>query len=362
MQKSQKDLAELLQARPSLSVQKYQNPNIIKSRFPFIYERYDEPKLKILRERYNLDKVVERGKSEFEKMVLIREWSKSRWEAGSRDFRRKDHSYLNALQLLEEVEKYGERFVCYHYTMVFLQCCLSLGWQVRSIKIAESNGYTSHSVAEVWSNQYKKWVMMDTFYNIHYLSKGIPLNVLELHRIWLNWKEMSKVFQIIKGHPRPRFKNLIDTPLLRRRYHLLNIYFHFCISMKNNFFHKNPQSGKSSILTPPKTLQWYDEMTPGRSLKADYYTNREEDLYWTLNQVHIDMALTKEENCFKVYLDTFTPNFDRYLVKMDNNKWETREARWIWKIHHGLNRLEVKTVNKFGLEGIPGIISLFQRR
>ena len=348
-QKSKDDLEKLLRKRPFLSIKKYENPNIVRSRFPFHYERFDEQKLRLLRKKYKLDKVIEKGRTEFEKMVLLREWVKSRWRHGTP--KTKNHNQFNALQLLERAEK-GEKFFCCHYTVTFIQCCLSLGWQARFVAPLNSSGHYSHAVTEVWSNQYRKWVIMDTDYNIHYVDKRIPMNALELHNAWLYWgQRLDREPEAIKGYPRPEYKNAIDTPYIPFR--LLDCYFYFAIRMRNNFF-SNIGSEKNTLKVPQ--LKWYDKRTPRYG--AHYYTNRPEDLYWGLNQTHITIGLGREETLLKVYLNTVTPNFEHYIVEIDRKKMEIIDTKFNWRIHLGLNRLKVKTVNKFCREGISSQIIL----
>jgi hypothetical protein len=50
-------------------------------------------------------------------------------------------------------------------------------------------------------------------------------------------------------------------------------------------------------------------------------------------------------------LKTLTPNFERYEVRIDRGGWEVSGDGFIWEMHPGRNRLEVRTVNQFGVRG-----------
>ena len=48
---------------------------------------------------------------------------------------------------------------------------------------------------------------------------------------------------------------------------------------------------------------------------------------------------------------TLTPNFKTFLARVDDGEWKSVGETISWTPHAGGNRLEVKTVNQFGVEG-----------
>ena len=48
---------------------------------------------------------------------------------------------------------------------------------------------------------------------------------------------------------------------------------------------------------------------------------------------------------------TMTPNFKTFLVRLDGAEWKAGAESFNWALHPGVNRLEVKAVNRFGVEG-----------
>jgi len=91
-------------------------------------------------------------------------------------------------------------------------------------------------------------------------------------------------------------------------------------------------------------------------------TNREGDLYWTVNQAAVTLTATEEPDRLAVALDTVTPNLEGYLYRLDGGEWQllrgegdephSRRAFIAWTLRPGLNTLEVKPRNAFGRDGI----------
>ena len=66
---------------PELRIVEWQNEWIVRSSYEYDYQAPDEM-LKELRERYELDDVVSSCRTEWEQMLLLREWVRTRWDHG----------------------------------------------------------------------------------------------------------------------------------------------------------------------------------------------------------------------------------------------------------------------------------------
>ncbi len=55
-----------------------------------------------------------------------------------------------------------------------------------------------------------------------------------------------------------------------------------------------------------------------------------------------------------------TPNFKRYEARIDGGAWASTVSRFLWSIHEGSNRLELRTVNQFGVEGPASTVEVVQ--
>ena len=112
----------------------------------FRFDSHDNPKLRILRERYELDAVVATGRDEFDRQVLLMEWVHRRFKK----FGRPSTDATGALEILEAIDS-GHTFFCSHYAQVFVSTAASLGWVARPLAlrrhqgVAKVGGSTEHS-------------------------------------------------------------------------------------------------------------------------------------------------------------------------------------------------------------------------
>ena len=83
-------------------------------------------------------------------------------------------------------------------------------------------------------------------------------------------------------------------------------------------------------------------------------TNRAADIYWTLNQTTFDLQYSDKPGSLRVNLETVTPNFDTFEIKLDDKSWKPSQPAFTWKLRKGQNTIQVRTRNKFGN---PGIVS-----
>ena len=157
-----------------LRIVEWQNEWIVQGAFPFAYQAPDDM-LTELRRRYALDEVVQTGRTELEQMLLLLEWVHTRWKHGSS----LAPPARNALQILRAAEQGGD-FMCGWYSVTLMQCLLALGFVARTVSIAKTatewmahdERGIGHSITEVWSHQFHKWIMLDPDYNVHYERDG----------------------------------------------------------------------------------------------------------------------------------------------------------------------------------------------
>ncbi|MDH7571772.1 MAG: transglutaminase domain-containing protein, partial [Armatimonadota bacterium] len=144
----------------------------------FTYDTFDNPKLHRLREREKLDEVAAGGKSEFDRQVLLLDWTFRRF----RKFGAPTAAVRGALEILDAVDQ-GHAFFCSHYAEVFVSVAASMGWVARPLALCRVNdapGATEHAVTEIWSNQWRKWVMFDPTFALWVEKAGVPQNAYEI--------------------------------------------------------------------------------------------------------------------------------------------------------------------------------------
>lgn len=245
----------------SVKLTSLDNGAAVPLRTPFGWEEFDRPQLRTLRQWYGLDEVISKAASDLERVVRLRDWVKSRW----------DHEQpitsppWDALYMLERVEKGIEAFYCVHYSVAFMQCCLSLGIPARLVNLHQGIAPADfdrrravfeppdlpvfeHVVNEVWLDDLGRWVMMDVDFDIHYERGGVPLSALEIHQVLL--ADELGTLQVREGLLAHKLKkDETDYQL-----HLPTYYAHFSVFWRND--HLSDPKG------PTRILHWIDDSTP----------------------------------------------------------------------------------------------------
>src|SRR5947209_10420682 len=97
----------------------------------------------------------------------------------------------------------------------------SLGWVDRPLALRRPDnrwhGSTEHTSTEIWSNQYRKWVLFDPTFAMYVLKDGsdVPLSAFEFRQEWFDRDGQNVTFVLDKDRKRYRKS---DMPVLRGRY------------------------------------------------------------------------------------------------------------------------------------------------
>ena len=347
-----------------MTVAAVHNPDIRYTSMPFAYEDFTHPKLVELRKKYKLDEVVAAGKTEIEKMLLLKQWVSKQWKYDPAT------EYYPAWDADEIMQL--KRGFCVQYAIVYMQCCLSLGYPARFVF-----GYhpgvvnTGHEVTEVWSNQYDKWMLFDANGNVHYVDPKtkVPLSLLEIH---------DRMLPLYYG----------DKPLSRENYQgpltEVSSQVATCWGVTNEpsdldaksiakksaprwakwgILRTMPRNNFYSQLTPlPKTQGfawdytdywlWEDARTPQyHAYRYRNITGRRSDWEWTLNRVRFDATYGSDPHTLQVRMSTVTPGFETFQVRLDGGEWKAAGATFSWPLKAGRNKLEMRARNVLAVEG-----------
>ena len=314
----------------------------------FTFDSHDNPKLKHLRERYRLDDVVAAGRDEFDRQILLLDWVHHRFKK----FGRPTSDARGALNILEANDA-GHTFFCAHYGQVFVSAAAAMGWIDRPLALRRPDhvgeGSTEHTSTEIWSNQHRKWVMLDPTFAMYVEKDGVPLNAYELRQEWFLRDGRDLTFVV--GKERKRYRKS-DMPVLRNHFpgfgdlaldaSAVNVYA-FIGYVPNNNLMDGGLDYAGMFITQDELCagtKWHKRTVPG-----DPAT----DPYFPINQAAL--TLTVEGGGLRVSLETLTPNFKTYAARIDGGEWKPVEKSFRWTPHAGANRLEVKSVNRFGVDG-----------
>ncbi len=376
---SLKDTLAIVQPQPSWPVV----PSV-----PFVYQQ-PSPRLKLLRERYQLDKVIASGKTEMEQLMLLRYWVRNQWHTAWGSHPAAWMPPWDALIILESKDQPDCLTMCTHYAAVFTQCCLALGWNARHCILDH------HCVSEVWVDQHQKWVMMDAGNSseradvgLHFERNGIPMSALELHLAHRTGKtEATKVCftpaklveqigamcrpaPVAKAKVLPRPDVIALAELSKFPVCQLNNYRRYAFPGRNNYLHS---------LYPGELYQgwseyfydgywWVGDSPDDPRISPEYSHHldpaRPQDIDWSLNWTRIHLCRTKNAGELQVDLEIRTPNLAR-LEKMtetkdmaDKDGWQTTPAAFMWKLRPGKNILKARSVNHWDRAGAPAHVQV----
>lgn len=339
----------------NIRIEAYDNNYFLRSKYKFIYQPHNEDKLKILRSEYDLEGLTRPFESELDKFKALRGWVRKQWKYGFPKNVSRDYDTLDILRRA----KNKEAFWCSEYTAAFIQCALSLGYQARYVGLCKG-----HVVAEIWSNELKKWIVMDPTFNIHFEMDGAPLNCLGLYNAF-NSGHWNKI-NVVEGDYRPddikiRFgvHEFVNISINNYPYKSIDYYADgFFIRMRNDWFTRScPKLHlRGNVITD--SVAWGGSKRKIPILKK---ARKEEDIYYPLNVTTIILEEKKGSSAaFNVILRTFTPNYSHYIVDIDENQKKMNEGEpLVWILHTGSNSLKVASVNHFGVKGVVSHIGLY---
>jgi transglutaminase-like putative cysteine protease len=145
-----------------------------------VQDGLDEPGLVQFRKDYQLDEVVRGSVSDYERLQKLVHWVNGRWQHNGNN----QPSKPDPLTILQEASQ-GQSFRCVEYATVIAACARSMGFDARVLGLKRSDVETAatgagHVVAEVWLDQFNKWVMVDAQWDAIPELNGQPLNAVEL--------------------------------------------------------------------------------------------------------------------------------------------------------------------------------------
>ena len=316
----------------------------------FKFDSYENPKLKELRTRCQLDDVMASGKDEFDRQVLLMDWTHQQFKK----FGHPSTEARGALEILKAIDG-GNTFFCSQYAQLLVSGAASVGWVDRPLAlrrhqgVAKVGGSTEHSVTEIWSNQHRKWVMLDPTSNMYLERQGVPLNAYEIRQEWFYQNGTNLTFVVGKEQKRHRksdlpvflkhfdaFGDLAINPDELDKYGF-TAYIPNTDLMDSGFDYARMFIVKDQLCDGTK---WHVRTVPA---------NPAVDPYFPVGQAALSLAV--DEGKIHVALKTMTPNFQRYEFQVDAGGWKACSDTFIWNIHEGRNQLEARTLNKFGVTG-----------
>ena len=355
-------LSEFLPVPENIGVVKTDNPPIKYSSIDWEWEPWDRPEFGEIRKRENLDELVSGCRTEFEAQVKLMDYVTRRFNWINPIY---DYPGWDAMNILERVDRIGSGGMCIQFNNLLAGLCMAYGWQARLVNIS------AHEICEVWNDEFGKWIYLDSSYtNFYSYDKEtlIPNNYLDLHNKYIELFYPDHPIDWMFDHRNLKidmneipFGQGSPTHHADRPYAGLNLAQFMRMVPRNNFYEKPyPMPLAHGIDKWPWDgyINWYDAKTPPQR-KQSWFTNRPRDMWPDLNRVHVHALSSFGNDRLFLHFETYTPNFSHFEVDVDDTGWKETGQKWTWFLRSGINMLQVRTVNKLGVGGIPSSVVLY---
>lgn len=340
-------------------------------KYPYSAESYYDPLLQEFSREFPFKDIFKNAKDEFAALVNLRHMIKTVWLS-----RRPKPAFLKKYGLWPE-NRLNEYWHCTHFAEMYIRSAACLGFPARVLNIARgvkiSEQCAGHMVADVWSNQYQKWIFMDVHHDFHYENAdGEPLDLLEVRHLY--WHKKAKGLYA-------NARNNFEPGWSPRRYHVgaeppsdmekalhertLNTFWGL-------FFHGQNYFSRPRCDRQIRVLVYEDEMTRGKDIlgggRVHYAeepmvmrTDDIRDIYPTMNNAEIGLYLTPQDGHGKLraYIATVTPNLSRICYRVNKGEWEKYDVDG-FAIPLGLRAVTVEafTENLAGRKGRTSTVTI----
>ncbi len=372
--------AEVEESGPQLDVRvlKSSNERILRSSINFRHEDYHHPSLVELRKKFELDAVVAGAQTEFEMIERLLKWAYlvplgpcSTFPWNVLDWLVLERDETGQIRMNQYENSRRDR-MCLYSNVALVAACLSMGLPARHVNI-HSEGMTGHEIAEVWSNDYRKWVHLDATRDYYWYDKAtrVPLNTHEIRQALVDrldrperWDRPYLFHQdldaLVKDLPIAFREGCHPESVEEGAFYIFKTFCHFRIVTRGDVFSRErplPVSQGVEVWSWNNYLDWADERVPPLA-HFTQHTNRYADMFETLNQVHYSLEGHEEPDVLNVSLETNTPNFECYLASVDKGPWTECASVFKWDVHLGMNSLQVRSRNSAGRDGIVSSLTL----
>jgi hypothetical protein len=352
----QRVLASMREKEKSLrvfEVTRWQNPDL-GAASAHQFDEWSHPKLKELRERYQLAAVVAGKKTEVERQVALMRWVHGRWSHDGWN----EPSHTDALTILAEAQA-GKHFRCVEYSATLAGVLQAMGYPARKIGLkrrGSSYGLgKGHVVTEAWNNELGKWIVLDGQNDATWQEGNVLLDAAEVRERLLAGRTAG-LRMVSHGSP---WSKEWKEPTERAQWVL---YFDdLDYSASNADFAGKGNEHRWQLLRPGQAPELLFQGDPrGSEQVLDRAL-----VYPALNQVHLDLSASARDRTvdhfLTVRLSTSTPSFDHFELTSGGKTVRQRDRTWSWTLTPGPNSLAVRAVNQAGLAGPPAQIDVFYR-
>lgn len=308
---------------------------------PFVYEDRDAPYLAELRARYRLRELVAGAPDEYAAMLRLGAWVGTRWDHGVDAVPSGPGLCHPAAAVAAGAG--GARFWCEIAAKLAVQAAVALGWQARLVTISR-DGYTwEHAVAELWSDQFQKWFVLDTDFNVVYEDGGVPLSAFEL----CHYGEAFRAADGLRVRPIAPAKPSLP-PV-----DLLPFYRYVHIDLRNDWCSRPLRRG--SPVGGDLATWWTARPSMGPVLTAKTRIDDAALFDWRLNSVAIHARSVSAAGAglaIEIGLTAYSPGFAGFEVRLDDGPWRRVDgSRQVFGVAPGNHAIAARVLTAAGRAG-----------
>ncbi|MBI2789560.1 MAG: transglutaminase domain-containing protein [Elusimicrobia bacterium] len=319
------------------------------------------PRLLRLRRDEKLDEVVAPGKTQLEKIVLLRRWARRQWDAGPQPFY---YPAWDALEILDLARRRGNKAFCAQYAVLFLQSARSLGLHARYLDMG-------HFLTSVWSDEHDRWVVMDPTNDLHYEKRGVPMGDWELIRA--AWRGRAAGIEVVgPGEARKPITSAELAPFRVLAVCQLNdqlsnpaVVIHNgrkrALTLESDY-RRYPLVGKERVGYGNYCLGWHEAGKP--AAEANWPVSSEpDDFAQANNQTVLFVAEANEEQgVVKLRLMTETaPEFAAFVGGPEGQAAGELTSHVVWSLKPGINAFTARVKTAAGWLGPESRVKVFYK-
>jgi hypothetical protein len=323
------------------------------------FEDLNSPRFLALKEKYQLDTIVDHEKDDFKRILLLRHWIREVVPISDFEESYPDGGYCEKI-LDAALEGHG--FHCGHYMIVQNAVMNAYGYVTRCLGAGPGvkggpDGH--HGINEIWSNQFQKWFLSDAKYNHHFEKNGIPLSALEVRDEYL--KNKAADISLVKGRdrqviPQDGVENAKGEIIQTTKERFAQTYTWIEWESVNNRFTGWPDNSDaiSKLIMYAdayfKNNTWIWDGKPHWAYSTEYMlpVSDRRSIEWIPNS--IEPVVKIEADVARITLTSVTPNLKSYQMK-EGNQWKDVPASLDLPANSGTQEYIFRTIN---LADVPG--------
>jgi len=309
---------------------------------PFVYESPDAPYLRELVQAYALRDVITGAPDEYSAMLRLGAWLGGLFDHGA-DALRDRQNQISPVEVIR-AGKAGKRYWCEVAARLTVHAATALGWQARLVTASRTGYIWDHAVAELWSNQFRRWFVLDTDFNVIYETDGVPLSAFELCLFGRGLQQAQRLVIRQVAPPKPSLPPADLVPY----------YAYVHIDMRNDWNSRFLRAG--SPVGGDLSTWWTARPTMGPVLTAKVRVNRQDVFNWLLNVVSMHALGIVDQpggaRQIRVGLTAYSPSFKTFEVAVDDGPWSdepTGEA--LVPANSGHHTVRARVMTKAGFPG-----------